>query len=739
MKKRIILVFSIILFNILFSVVVPHILATTSGTGGTGGGGGSASGSGSWSARFGFYLAVFDSTNNRKSNIVSKVTYDFYNKKNDISGWFKCKNDPNSNSLVCSTDPTKLYDYFNIPYVGKAGDYSGLKTFLKDNKLTLASGDYVLIEPFTQIGTTDNFNNGRDRYTFRNIVGSDNENFRKNYRTPAELLANSAKVGTNITVGGYTYTAPNYICNRNNYISGKLCGYPSNNFIGFGILVVKYEEIYPEPPKGSITLKKIDGDTGTALNGAQFSLYDSHKNLLKSCTSDWNGNCSFSDLVAGTYYLKETGVPTYYDESEIEYPSAYSKSGDYIQVNLTAGQDLNIGQVKNRKTCVSEFNGYNNNNALTRQIRLDLFGKYGFYQLLNFDNYDASSACTNTRDCGIRQSYTCSGISVSYSGFNGNNLSCYLPEASSNGKFCSVSFNLNTEVLRSFTQSPFKSGQLLYFNNNLPTLNLIKTCFNINGNSISENISLNDYITNIKINGLSDEGDKLTTKITKGTFNKTIQLTRKACISKIDGKEVSMDYCKATYEDYFKGKYLYKEALVPKFTTSGSVYVYPSLELSNKFIDEDGNALNLTINDSDKCVYNFEQELITTEENKNDELNIIFRIIDTTNPFPGMYGNGRLVGVNWCDDEHLCTVEQSKFVTEKILEAPNSKGLVTKDGTTTTSEPKYRIVLNSNTIKAIREYNKEHAYNEIEYECAGNNCENKFLKQYQGYFQIYKG
>ncbi|WP_058211187.1 SpaA isopeptide-forming pilin-related protein [Lactococcus lactis] len=65
---------------------------------------------------------------------------------------------------------------------------------------------------------------------------------------------------------------------------------------------------------GSVVLTKTDGDTGEALPGAVFSLYDANGEVVKSgLTTDTNGKIKVSDLKPGEYYFQETTAPAGYE------------------------------------------------------------------------------------------------------------------------------------------------------------------------------------------------------------------------------------------------------------------------------------------------------------------------------------------------------------------------------------------------------------------------------------------
>lgn len=51
----------------------------------------------------------------------------------------------------------------------------------------------------------------------------------------------------------------------------------------------------------------------------------------------------------------------------------------------------------------------------------------------------------------------------------------------------------------------------------------------------------------------------------------------------------------------------------------------------------------------------------------SSEFNFDFRIIDTSNPFPGIDGNGRYVGDNWCADSRIGTIEYTSSGTPYMV------------------------------------------------------------------------
>ena len=67
--------------------------------------------------------------------------------------------------------------------------------------------------------------------------------------------------------------------------------------------------------RGNIQISKLD-DSGKALSGAEFTLYDSKGNKVSAVSSDANGNVAFNNLVYGNYTVKETKAPEGYTLSK---------------------------------------------------------------------------------------------------------------------------------------------------------------------------------------------------------------------------------------------------------------------------------------------------------------------------------------------------------------------------------------------------------------------------------------
>ena len=315
--KQILTIILILSFYLIFNTVKAD---TLSGTGGIGSAGvGTTTGkSGSWDKEYGFYIAVFDGENKQKH--VETITIMDYT-KTLIPGWITFGSSP-------TTDPTKLYDYLDIPYGDKTDDYAKLKTYISG--VNLNKGDYIIVEPFTKIGDAWNtFRSIISNNTESTYVNSKNENvlaeFWNWYNKAAILMANAAKVGTDITVGGNTFTAPTNNCDSSNYWNNKFCGWKNNKHIGYGLVIVKYENIF-----GDLQLTKKDKSTQSVIKDVGFTLYSDSsctKTLKNQTFTNSEGVVIFSSLDKGNVYYKETTTP-----------SDYIADSNCHKINIIAGE-----------------------------------------------------------------------------------------------------------------------------------------------------------------------------------------------------------------------------------------------------------------------------------------------------------------------------------------------------------------------------------------------------------------
>jgi len=75
--------------------------------------------------------------------------------------------------------------------------------------------------------------------------------------------------------------------------------------------------VWARIPFASLSVRKVDETTGSALAGAEFQLRDQAGNLIGTAVSDEQGFLRFRDLTEGTYTLTETKVPAGYMDKNL--------------------------------------------------------------------------------------------------------------------------------------------------------------------------------------------------------------------------------------------------------------------------------------------------------------------------------------------------------------------------------------------------------------------------------------
>lgn len=135
-----------------------------------------------------------------------------------------------------------------------------------------------------------------------------------------------------------------------------------------------------------------------------------------------------------------------------------------------------------------------------------------------------------------------------------------------------------------------------------------------------------------------------------------------------------------------------------------------NLNLTYKLIDNGG---------SSKCYFQ-------PGDNK-DDVDLKFRVISLSYPFPAKDGKSRLPGLNWFDDENYVY----KYITNNrnIQATKTSSTVVNPENIYLDKEPLYTINLDAQSISKIRNYNKTKSYDDINLECSdGRQCYSTFLR-----------
>lgn len=92
--------------------------------------------------------------------------------------------------------------------------------------------------------------------------------------------------------------------------------------------------------KGSLTINKTDADTGKALAGVTYRLFDSAGNKIADTTTGTDGKAVFADLPLGSYTYQEISAPSGYVVDNTKYPITITST----TLNITATRTNALGK-----------------------------------------------------------------------------------------------------------------------------------------------------------------------------------------------------------------------------------------------------------------------------------------------------------------------------------------------------------------------------------------------------------
>ena len=87
--------------------------------------------------------------------------------------------------------------------------------------------------------------------------------------------------------------------------------------------------------KGSLTINKVGADTGAALSGVTYRLFDASGNKVADVTTGADGRAVFSDLPLGSYSYQEISAPEGYVVDSTRYTATISTSALHITEQRT--------------------------------------------------------------------------------------------------------------------------------------------------------------------------------------------------------------------------------------------------------------------------------------------------------------------------------------------------------------------------------------------------------------------
>lgn len=613
---------------------------------------------------------------------------------------------------------------------------------------------YILVEPkFLILHDTDNEKTG-DKYT--NEVIYDDKGNAQYYGTPSFVSKKLMNDGEDSLfykldgLGSVTQLIPCtlYLDNeRADEVCRSTADASKYNYLNetinnskFGKALIKASNI--QYSNGNLTITKVNIEGNKIFSEAIFGIYSD-----STCTTKIGDNLivingsGFKELSEGTYYIKELKAPKSYvtpsqDEcTKFQIKQSDNSWKDASSITISSNSNVEI-RVKNKQTCESEFEALKDKSD--KIARLKLFEKYpNSTNLLNFEITSVEKGVCGVATCSYNSQKACFSVSLGkYGSFSSNNLSCFNEEMTITGTnikgLCNTSFNLSN-----FLSDPGdKFGYIHNWlsGNSFGTVYSGKMVVNQNGTVANGTINKQCYFYNTSL-GYTEGGpitafipnNKYSTYVSSVKFgNKSLRSTEtnKNIFSSIkygwNEASVSVGYgFNPVYVENGSGKVKSSSCsnckflgygFLSKITDTGEVKLPFNVKM-NKSVFKRG----IKENNSSVCTYEAIPQII------NKELNIVFRTIDTDNPFVGKLGNERVSGINW--RYYIGDVNKEKNSISHIVmnERNNSYNQL---GT----EPLYMIELTPDKIKKIRNYNKGKEYGEYDFTCNKNgDCTSNFL------------
>lgn len=400
----------------------------------------------------------------------------------------------------------------------------------------------------------------------------------------------------------------------------------------------------------------------------------------------------------------------------------------------------------------------------------ELYNKYSnkdYNELLNFkldgSNLDISKTSCSTVKCTSSSSLSCNSNSVvnstSTNSSDTNKRVCYNSPSSSTpssthstqgsfkyedlGIYCSVSYKYKLP----FNNETVKAGQILWKrlseDSVLGNLVMNVECDGIVPKSkVNDSLIFNKFPDNIKANiklGWTTGNDDFTQSLELADYTteeeKESSCSGDTCYGVWRSEYTfPIKYGTVWYSQIGTGKFIKKNGLID---TTKYKYMGMGLPIAvDEKVSSSTAILTFSALNYDEistvCPYSIENEILKkkctdsscTNKELTNEFNFDFRIIDTTNPFPGIDSSGRLTGSNWCSDSLIGKISYDSG-SSYIVGDVNGDGIVNASDWQTTETDFI------SSIAADIDGNGEITYNSIN--CKDSNDDSCILARYTGY------
>ena len=216
--------------------------------------------------------------------------------------------------------------------------------------------------------------------------------------------------------------------------------------------------------KGSLTINKTDADTGKALAGVTYRLYDSAGNKVADVTTGTDGKAVFSDLPLGSYTYQEISAPEGYVVDNTKYPITITST----TLNITATRTNALGKASVE---ISKVDADSNTPLQGAGFRL----------------YDASGS-------QVAEGYTDANGKLTFTGLKLGSYTCKEFQAPSgyvlDDTAFSVALNQNGQVLKITRENKLITGSIEILkvdaDTKQPLADVVYRLFDADGNKITD-------------------------------------------------------------------------------------------------------------------------------------------------------------------------------------------------------------------------------------------------------------
>ena len=216
--------------------------------------------------------------------------------------------------------------------------------------------------------------------------------------------------------------------------------------------------------KGGLTINKTDADTGKALAGVTYRLYDSAGNKIADAITGADGKAVFSDLPLGSYTYQEISAPSGYVVDNTKYPITITST----TLNITATRTNALGKASVE---ISKVDADSNTSLQGAGFRL----------------YDASGS-------QVAEGYTDVNGKLTFTGLKLGNYTCKEFQAPTGYELVDTAFpvvlNQNGQVLKVTRENKLITGSIEILkvdaDTKKPLAGVVYRLFDAEGNKIAD-------------------------------------------------------------------------------------------------------------------------------------------------------------------------------------------------------------------------------------------------------------